>query len=183
MRGLVKALIILVMLVYPVIVYCGFQYFEPRILAIAMVILFLLRLVFFDQFKNKILGLAVCIYFAVVIWSNQLVSLRFYPVVMSFGFLSIFTLSLFFPPPIIEKIARISQPNLPPEAIVYTRKVNIVWCVFFALNGIIALLTAVWASLEIWTLYNGFISYLLMGILFSGEYLIRQKVIKKNVND
>jgi uncharacterized membrane protein len=72
---------------------------------------------------------------------------------------------------------------LPPEAIVYTRKVNIVWCVFFALNGIIALLTAVWASLEIWMLYNGFISYLLMGILFSGEYLIRQKVIKKNVND
>ncbi len=183
MRGLVKALIILIMLIYPIIVYCGLQYYEPRILAIVMVSLFLLRLVFFDQIKNKILGLVVCAYFVLVVWTNQLISLQFYPVVMSFTLLLIFTLSLFFPPPIIEKIARISQPDLPPEAVVYTRKVNIVWCVFFAVNGVVALLTALWASFEIWTLYNGLISYLLMGILFVAEYAVRQKLIKQNVND
>jgi uncharacterized membrane protein len=48
-----------------------------------------------------------------------------------------------------------------------------VWCWFFSVNGAIALATALWASPAIWTLYNGLIAYLVMGLLFAGEYVVR----------
>jgi len=54
--------------------------------------------------------------------------------------------------------------------------VTIVWCVFLLLNGLVALWTALYASLELWTAYNGFVAYLLMGALFGGELLVRKFV-------
>mgnify|MGYP003988786837 FL=1 len=90
--------------------------------------------------------------------------------------LVLFFVSLLHPPTIVERFARIQNPNLPEAAVRYTRKVTIVWCVFFVCNGCAALYTALFSSLETWTLYNGAISYALMGILFAGEYLIRRRL-------
>ena len=87
--------------------------------------------------------------------------------------LTVFAASLWRPPTVIERIARIREPTLPPAAVVYTRRVTIVWSVFFALNGAAALYTAVATPLETWTLYNGFIAYLLIGALFVTELAIR----------
>lgn len=35
------------------------------------------------------------------------------------------------------------------------------------------------AGEEAWALYNGFISYLLMGLMFAGEWLIRRRVRRR----
>jgi uncharacterized membrane protein len=43
------------------------------------------------------------------------------------------------------------------------------------LNGSMALITALWSSFEVWSLYNGLIAYVLMGLLFGGEYWVRQR--------
>ena len=48
-----------------------------------------------------------------------------------------------------------------------------VWCGFFLLNGLTALALAIHASLAVWALYTGFLSYLLMGTLFALEFLVR----------
>ena len=32
----------------------------------------------------------------------------------------------------IERIARLQHPDLPPEGVVYTRRVTQIWCVFFS---------------------------------------------------
>lgn len=85
----------------------------------------------------------------------------------------LFSYSLISPPPIIERIARKREPDLPPHAVTYTRCVTQLWCLFFVVNGSIALATALWASPVIWSLYNGVISYVLMGLLLAGEYLVR----------
>jgi uncharacterized membrane protein len=45
--------------------------------------------------------------------------------------------------------------------------------VFFIFNGIVAALT-ISASDAVWALYNGLISYIIMGILFAGEYIVRR---------
>jgi len=34
----------------------------------------------------------------------------------------------------------------------------------------------IWAPLSWWTLYTGLIAYGLMGLLFAGEWLVRQRV-------
>ena len=78
----------------------------------------------------------------------------------------------------IERLARLQHPDLPPEGVIYTRRVTQVWCAFFIINGAMALSTALWASLEIWSLYNGLIAYVLMGGLFAAEYLVRMKTQK-----
>ncbi|MDN4502129.1 hypothetical protein QX776_06930 [Alteromonadaceae bacterium BrNp21-10] len=58
----------------------------------------------------------------------------------------------------------------------YTRKVTIVWSVFFLVNGLIAAYTTFFCDLETWTFYNGFVSYCLMAILGASEWIIRQRV-------
>jgi len=113
---------------------------------------------------------------AIILWSESASTARLYPVMVNLGMLAYFGSSLLHPPSAIERIARISEPDLPPQAIIYTARVTMVWCLFFVINGAIALYTAIWSSLEIWTLYNGLIAYLAMGLLFSVEYLIRRHV-------
>jgi uncharacterized membrane protein len=76
----------------------------------------------------------------------------------------------------IERFARLQEPHLSETAIRYTRQVTIVWCVFFVLNGSIALYTALFCEMKTWALYNGLIAYVLMGALFAGEYLVRLRV-------
>jgi len=46
------------------------------------------------------------------------------------------------------------------------------------INGSIVLAMALCSSFEVWSLYNGLIAYLLMGILMGGEYVIRMKTQK-----
>lgn len=59
-----------------------------------------------------------------------------------------FSWSLRSPTSLIERLARIQHPDLPPEGIIYTRRVTQIWCVFIV-NGSIALVTALWSSFEI----------------------------------
>jgi len=53
-----------------------------------------------------------------------------------------------------------------------------VWSVFFICNAVVALWT-VFQSDEYWALYNGLISYVFVGILFTCEWLVRRN-FKKN---
>ena len=69
------------------------------------------------------------------------------------------------------------DPQLPEQAISYTRRVTQVWCVFFTVNGAIALYTALYASSALWSLYNGFLAYIFIGLLFAGEYCVRRRVM------
>jgi acyl-coenzyme A synthetase/AMP-(fatty) acid ligase/uncharacterized membrane protein/3-hydroxymyristoyl/3-hydroxydecanoyl-(acyl carrier protein) dehydratase len=60
----------------------------------------------------------------------------------------------------------------------YCRKVTALWCLFFTGNGVIAALTVFRGSEAVWALYNGGISYILMGILFGVELIVRKTVQK-----
>jgi uncharacterized membrane protein len=51
--------------------------------------------------------------------------------------------------------------------------VTAVWLGFFLANAAISTATAIGGSLELWTLYNGFISYVIMGVLFISEWILR----------
>jgi uncharacterized membrane protein len=169
--------------VYPLTIYFGLQLLEPRYVAMVLAAMLLLRWRrdagrFFAGLNaihlaviGALAGLAV-----VTMLTNSELLLRLYPAAMSLGFLLVFGLSLRFPPSMIERFARLHEPDLPPAGVRYTRRVTQVWCVFFVANGGIALWTALEASRETWELYNGLIAYLLMGILFAGEWLVRRRL-------
>lgn len=173
-----NALIGLLTALYPAAVYFGLQYLQPRLIALALAAILLLRLTLVRADWSKPLLLAGLAYAGFAIWSNQAVALRFYPALVNAVMLAIFAASLLHPPSIVERLARLKQPDLPTQGVSYTRRVTQVWCGFFIVNGGIAAATALWSSFQIWSLYNGLIAYLLMGLLFAGEYWVRLRTLK-----
>lgn len=121
------------------------------------------------------LGLAGLL-IGVSVVSEAELGLRAYPVLVNLAMLSVFATSLWHGMPVIERLARLQEPDLPPAGVRYTRQVTRVWCGFFIMNASIATWTALYADLATWTLYNGLISYGLMGLLFSGEWLVRRRL-------
>ena len=115
--------------------------------------------------------------------TNLKIILKLYPLLMNLLFLTAFGSTLLRPPSMIYRFAVImdkSIPDSPAQAGIaaYCRKVTFVWVGFFVCNGSMAAYTIFSGSDSLWALYNGGISYILMGILFAGEYLIRKKVQK-----
>ena len=106
-------------------------------------------------------------------------ALRWYPVMVNLGFLTLFAYSLLYPPTVIERLARLKHSDLPESGVRYTRRVTQIWCVFFVFNSLISVWTIVCGDLRIWTLYNGLLAYFLMGILFLGELLCRPDFRKR----
>lgn len=101
---------------------------------------------------------------------------RLYPVFMNATMLLAFALTLWKPPSMIERFARIAEPDLDAQGIEYTRKVTWVWMAFFVVNGGVALWTALHGSWFLWGVYNGGVSYVLAGTLFAVEFVVRKIV-------
>ena len=98
---------------------------------------------------------------------------------VSLALLCLFGWSLTRPMSLVERLARLQDPALPPVAIGYTRRVTQVWCGFFVINGALAAFTIWHGDLALWSLYNGLISYALMGGLMGAEYLVRRRLLKR----
>lgn len=169
-------------LCYPAAVYFGLQHFNPQQMAALLLTLAVIR--FMSLGKSPINHWAwPPLILVLALWSlssNSDMGLKLYPVLMNISFFIVFAWSLRVGPPIVERLARLTEPELPESAIAYTRRVTGAWCLFFIVNGAIALYTVWLQNAEIWALYNGFISYLLMGVFFAVEWLIRQKVKARN---
>ena len=102
--------------------------------------------------------------------------IRAYPVAINAVMLALFAFSLWQGPPFIERLARLREPDLPASGVRYTRRVTQAWCVFFVVNGSVAAWTAGYASLALWSLYNGVISYGLIALMFAGEWCCRYRL-------
>lgn len=170
---------------YPFLIYWGLNSFQNvSILAIGGIVLTVLQFSLRSiEAKKKILqflplALALIITYTIAFFLNKSIYMQFTPVIINLNFLILFVISLFKPPSMVERFARLRFKDLPPEAIPYCRKVTLIWILFFIGNGSIACWT-VFQELKIWTFYNGFLAYLLMGILFASEYLYRTFFIKK----
>ncbi len=124
--------------------------------------------------------LPVLIAVAVIASFDRPLSVRLYPVLMNAAMLAAFAATLCKPPSMIERFARVFEPDLPESGVRYTRKVTFVWIGFFAVNGTVALWSVMQPGWSIWVLYNGFVTYVAAGLLFAGEYLVRQNVRRRH---
>lgn len=172
-------LVSLLMLAYPLLVWLGLARFEPRALALLLAAVALARALITRE-RVWFVGAAGGLLLAVIAAAaNDATALKLYPVLVNGVLLVLFAASLLHPPSMIERLARLREPDLPAHAITYTRRVTQVWCAFFAVNGGIALYTALYTSAATWALYNGLIAYLLIGLLFAIESLVRQRVRRR----
>ncbi|CAM2926852.1 hypothetical protein [Vibrio rarus] len=184
MRRLLTIASAIVLLAYPFAIYFGIDRFGFSIVGLLLVLALGIRLLSVQRTQLKelkyvaqisaVVGITLVCLGAVF---KQHGWLTFYPVVVNICMLAVFASSLRQPQTIVERLARLQEPELPQSGVIYTRKVTIMWCFFFIFNGLFALFTCFY-SLKLWTLYNGFISYILAGSLFAGEWAVRQFIRK-----
>jgi uncharacterized membrane protein len=170
---------------YPLLTYFCRAQISPKIFVLMGLVLIGMRLwglrgkpemrVWHTAFLFAAAGLVA------ILFLDASIAVLAYPVVISLSVAAVFGLSLYFPPSVVERIARLSEPDLPPDGVIYTRRVTVVWFIFLLLNAAISLATALVGTIAQWALWNGLISYLLMGALFAGEIAIRYKVVRNKV--
>ena len=97
---------------------------------------------------------------------------KLYPVIVNFFLFCLFFGSIFVKETIIQKFARLMEPDIKPKALEYTRNLTYVWAVFIFLNFLVSVAT-LFMSEKVWAFYNGFLSYILVGAFFIIEYIVR----------
>jgi uncharacterized membrane protein len=170
------------MLAYPLIVYLGLSRWSTRTVSLVLLGVLLptalvrLRRVGARALRGLILAplaMVACLALGVVLNASGFVLVV--PVAANVVLLAAFGVTLRRGAvPMIERFARLKEPVLPLPKLRWCRQWTIVWCVFFAFNGAMALVLALVARLEAWTVYNGFVAYVLIGLLVAIEWVARR---------
>lgn len=113
--------------------------------------------------------------------TQKTIFLKLYSVVISLIFLAAFGSTLFSAPSMVFRLATLMDKTIKGsswerEVERYCFKVTLIWCCFFIVNGCASVWTAFFASDRVWSIYNGGISYVLMGMIFAVEFIVRKKV-------
>jgi len=169
---------------YPFAVYFGLQVLPPLAIGLTLMGFLCFRLFLQRHEKDRPIEF-IALFMSVVLVGilllfDSILALKSYPITISLSLAAVFGYSMIHPPCAIERIARLMEPNLNDKGVAYTRKVTLVWICFFLLNASVSLYTALWGDLEVWTFYNGFLSYLFIGVIFGVEFIVRQFVKKQH---
>jgi len=182
LKTIVRWAMPLAVIAYPIAVWCGLKNWGTGILAPLLITVFLLRLLTFRgklsrlTFFGKAIAVTGIVLVAASVVLRETSLLLYYPVAVNGILLGLFFSSLYGRQSLVERLARLSEPDLPPEGVIYTRRVTQVWCVFFLCNGAFALYTCLKGDMALWALYNGGISYLLIGLLMGMEWIVRKRL-------
>ena len=175
---LLRGIIQLALLMYPFYIWWAISHWHPAAALLPLAMLALAKAVFSRSplSQRGFFLLSAVVLLAASLLGKAEQAMLYYPVWVNSGMLLLFGWSLYYPPTVVERLARLMDGELDAKGVAYTRKVTQVWCGFFLLNGSIAMLTAWWGNWDLWVLYNGFIAYLLMGALMAAEWLVRRRV-------
>ena len=172
----------LLALAYPLLVYAALQYVEPRAVALASLALLLARFALVSRAKLVAQArafaapaVAIALASSATLLANDARTLMLTPALVNLALLGTFAFSFLQDETVVERLARAGGDTLPAEAVAYCRTVTAVWCGFFVLNAGISLELALVGSPRAWALYTGVVGYVLMGLLFGAEYLVRQR--------
>ena len=209
MKKFLKALFYVIAAIYPILVFTLLVVLkvETKILSLCIVALaaaFFLSATGSKKTSNKksaldwkpllssLLFLAAGLF---CFFTGKEFFLKLYSVVINATLLVVFGSTLFLEPNIIFRFATLADKSIAGSSYenqvkLYCKKVTIVWCCFFILNGSAAALTTFADKLfglspdqarKVWAVYNGGISYVLMGTLFLVEFIIRKLVDAKMI--
>lgn len=179
-RIVIIALVTAVLGGYPLLVWLGLANLgAPALLGVLLAAL-AIRMFLAGRGKQRGLAIAGSVLLLVggalafLLDLGNIDTLRWYPVLASIVASGVFMYSLVNGRPVIERIARLREPALSPEGVEYTRRLTFGWAGLTFANGCVAAWTAAFASLETWALYNGLISYFVLGGFFCLEWIYRR---------
>jgi uncharacterized membrane protein len=173
---LVQAAVLAIAVAYPLIVYFGLTHGSTRFAAWLLLALSLGHTLLRSFQLRRLawqsaLPIPLCV--AALLLDDRRYMLLL-PVLINAGLFSLFFGSLRSETPLVERFARMQVSDLSEAERGYCRSVTKLWSAFFVFNGATAALMAARASLDLWTLYTGLISYILVGLVGAGEYTVRK---------
>ena len=77
---------------------------------------------------------------------------------------------------LITALARRVHGRLTPDMAAYSRKVTLVWTIYFVTMGSLSITLFVFTPFELWAAYANFGTPLSMALLFVGEHLLRYRL-------
>ncbi len=174
-----KILDVAIWILYPLIVFCGLTYFDVRLTAIVLLLFagrrFIVLLVSHRSTSRIVLIQAILMatIIAGAAASGSAFVLHVTPFVVSLTFIAMFALSLR-NTPLIERFARLQEPDLPPEKVVYCRNLTTLWVGILALNSTLLLVASLCRDDAVWAILVGPVSYGMLGLVFAIEYPFRK---------
>lgn len=168
------------LLFYPLITWWALSH-SDNITLVASILMAIVSMRFMtmktrrDSLLTMLPFILSALFLSVSALTNDKTWMLWQPAMINLAMLFAFAMSMRHPPCVAERLARLREPNLPPEAALYCRKVTRAWCHFFFANGCVAALS-VYQEPAVWALYNGCIAYILIGLMFTVELFIRRRV-------
>lgn len=162
-------------LLYPYLVYKGMENGMAWIAPTFFSGLFLLQAFRAKTTRIKIIKASISITLLLGAYYLQTITAKAMPIFIQLMLMYFFGRTLFKGkgPSFIESFVRLEFPEFPAYVSAYCTNLTILWTAFFAMNAVICLLLAIWGTTYWWTLYNGLIIYLMIGLLSIGEYIYR----------
>ena len=171
---------IVLTLAYPVLVYFALRWVSPRALGLGVLALFALRLatvarrrlVAYARLAGPVAAAVVAASVASLVWNDPR-ALLLSPALVNVALLLAFALSFAARETLIETLALAQVGTLSAAEHVYCRRVTALWCAFLLANTGVITWLALAGTRESWALYTGLVAYVLMGLLFSAEFIYR----------
>lgn len=172
----IRALFLACIAAYPFLVYFGLQIMPPSAFGLALLVLLAMRYGVLLPSERPILVPMLLIFVTYALTatlSGSQLMLLYYPAVVNFTLCGVFLNSLRQGDPLLLRIIRARGWPVSEHGPMYLYRLTGVWAAFFFLNGLISIWTST-QTIEVWTLYNGFLSYCLVASLFGVEYAFRR---------
>ena len=163
-------------LAYPYLIYKGIESGMVWVAPAIFSALFLRQSFLAKTIGTKVFKACVAIALILGAYYMQTVTAKVLPVLIQLMLMYFFGRTLFRDkgPTFIESFVRLQFPEFPTAISRYCRQLTLVWTAFFAMNAVIITVLAIWSAEFWWSLYNGVLIYLLMGLLVMAEYIYRR---------
>lgn len=178
---IVRVAFIVLLALYPIFVYFGLRTLPPGFLGLVLAVLLLMRFGIIRPTERAMALPVIAILFVFAVASALTGStqmLLYYPVLVNSILFVIFAGSLGTEESLLLRFVRARGRPINAHTPKYLTRLTAVWAAFFVINGMIAAWTTT-VSVELWTIYNGMISYILVAILGSCEWVFRRHYKKR----
>ena len=170
---------------YPFVIYFGIQILPATFFALLLAVVVALRAaVVLPEERAMVLPVILLLlaYAVGAAIAGRTQALLYYPVLVNAILCVTFGWSLRTGDPLLLRIVRARGIAVSEHGLRYLSRLTFVWALFFAMNALVALWTTT-QTLKTWTLYNGLISYVLVGTLMLCEWPYRVHYKRKHHAD
>lgn len=161
--------------------FFGLRRYGPRALGVGLLVvlvpLFVLRIARTDRRRLSHVAFVPLLVVALVGAASLLGRaglMLFVPTVVNAVLAVTFAATLGSELPMIERFARLQDPDLTDAEVAWCRLWTKVWIGYFAVSAVIVSALAAADLRSWWVVYTGLIAYVCIGVLFAVEYVMRK---------